>query len=632
VPASVRRLVRRCLERDSRRRLRDMGEARLVLDDAIERPDAVAEPEPDAAQPAAARGPSRLPWLLAASAPLIAIAGVLWLSRAGGGAEEPMRCFTLTMPNSGNLRQGDGTAIAISPDGRSIVTRGGAGSDDALYLRPLDEFEAREIAGTAGGNGPELSPDGRWVAFTTPGKLSKIRLEGGAVVRIAAVSASASILGYHWADDAHIYYSSEGHIWRVPDEGGAAERLTPSDAGREQGLAEPYAVPDAGVVLANTSGGPKVEPQLVAVDLSAHTIRDLEMPGRDPRYLPSGHLLFRQADNIVAARFDVGTLEFRGSPVPVLGRAACDISSMHVAVSRNGTVAYLPHRPGDTQSVVYVDHSGKTEPVFPAGLPFPAVNDPRLSPDGTRLVVSMGTEAIWMVDLATQTPTLLTESGFYPLWSPDGTEVVFSSRRGKTFDVYRVPVDLSRPEALVLDAENNMRTMDWTADGIILREEIPEKGMDLLRWSDPSNASTITKLLDGPDDELAPVVSPDGKWMAYVSNYSGPDEIYMTAFPKAGARIQISNRGGHSPTWSPDAKRLYYLEGLKMVAVTIESSPAPRVVGREVLFEGEFVQYRWSRQYDLTRDGTRFVMIKNPPRGSVEVITNWFPELRELTE
>ena len=140
----------------------------------------------------------------------------------------------------------------------------------------------------------------------------------------------------------------------------------------------------------------------------------------------------------------------------------------------------------------------------------------------------------------------------------------------------------------------------------------------------------MTTLLDGPDDELAPDVSPDGKWMAYVSNYSGSDEIYVTSFPEAGGRSQISNNGGHSPCWAPDGKTLYYLEGLKMIAVSLETSSAVRVLERRELFEGPYVQYRWSRQYDLSPDGERFAMTSNPPNSSIEVVTNWFNELRQL--
>ena len=217
------------------------------------------------------------------------------------------------------------------------------------------------------------------------------------------------------------------------------------------------------------------------------------------------------------------------------------------------------------------------------------------------------------------------------MWGPDSAEVIYGSTRGESFDVDRGQADLSRPESVLLDVKNNRRTIDWTRQGVlVMREEIPDKGMDLLSWSDLDDESTRVTLLDGPDDELAPDVSPDGKWVAYVSDYSGSDDVYVTSFPVAGARTRVSQSGGHSPVWAPDGKTLYYLEQQKMMALSSETEPPIRVVNRKELFEGTFVQYRWSRQYDITPDGTRFVMIQNPPGGDIEVITNWFDELRAL--
>ena len=626
LPRSVRDVLRRCLERDPKRRLRDIGEARIALENAIDRPESAEERAGAAPQSAS----SRWPWLVAALGLAIAAASVGWSTLVDRAAPEPTYRFMLPMPNVGSLRQGDGTAIAISPDGKMIVTRGGAGTDDILYIRALDRFEPKPIPGTAGANAPEFSPDGHWIAFATTSGLQKVRPEGGTVTRVAALSRSGTRLAYHWAADGFFYYAAEGDLWRVPDSGGTAERLTETDASSKADYEEPFAVPDAGIVLCNTRGGTKTKEtrELFALDLRSHELKDLGVPGGDARYLPTGHLLFSEGERVFVAPFDVRAVAFRGAPVQVLERAGTDIASMQVAVAQNGTVAYLPARPGETQSLVYVDRVGKMEPIAPAGLPFAAVNDPRISPDGKRLVVSTGAQEIWMIDLETQTPTLLTNSGFYPLWSPDGSEILYASARGKTFDVYRAPVDLSRPEKLLLDRPNNMRTMDWTKQGVVvLREEVPEKGMDLATWSDLRDEGTIATLLDGPDDELAPIVSADGKWVAYVSNYSGSDEVYVTSFPVAGARVKVSSDGGHSPTWSPDGKTLYYMDHAKMTAVRLEASPTLRVLGREVLFEDDFVQYRWSRQYDITPDGKRFVMIKNPPRADVEVITNWFSEL-----
>ena len=634
VPRSVRQLLERCLDRNPRQRLRDIGEARIVLEHAIERP----EPAATAAAMGPVRGDgSRLPWLVAAVGLAIGLGCLAWISVREDAPPQTTQRFMVTMPNSGNVRQGDGGAIAISPDGTMIVTRGGAGTDDMLYLRSLDSFEVTPIAGTVDAGAPEFSPDGRWISFfqSKVAGLQKIRTTGGTVVPLLSTGISAGVLGYHWASDGFVYYPSEGDLWRVSAEGGESERLTTSDPSRQLGYEEPFAVPQAGVVIFSTTAGTgsRRERQLMALDLKTREVKELGRPGSDPRYLSTGHLIYHNSEKVVAARFDVEALEFRGTPVPVLDRAVIDASRMQVALSETGTVAYLPAREGETQSVVFVDHEGRTEPVAPAGLPFASVNDPRISPDGTRLVVSLGVQAIWVIDLRTQTSTLLTENGFYPVWSPDGREILYTSNRGKTYDIYRVPVDLSRPEELLLDVPNSMRTMDWTRRGpIVLREEIPGKGMDLRTWRDPKDPSALEPLLEGPDDELAAVVSPDGKWLAYVSNYSGPDEVYVTSFPAAGARVKISNAGGHSPSWAPDGKTLYYVEGMKMIAAGLETDAALRVTERKVLFDDEYVQYRWSRQYDITPDGKRFIMIKNPPPGNVEVITNWFAELEKLDD
>ena len=132
----------------------------------------------------------------------------------------------------------------------------------------------------------------------------------------------------------------------------------------------------------------------------------------------------------------------------------------------------------------------------------------------------------------------------------------------------------------------------------------------------------------GPDDELSPAVSPDGRWLAYVSSLSGRDEVYATSFPRPGARVQISVAGGTSPTWSPDGTELYYFEKNDLIAVRIVAEGGLRVLGREKLFSGNFTQYRWQRQYDIHPDGEHFVMVKNPPGGDMEVIVHWFTELR----
>jgi eukaryotic-like serine/threonine-protein kinase len=629
LPASVRLLIERCLERDRMRRLRDIGEARIAIEDAINGSDRL---DPAAAVEVVAE-PSKLrflPWLVAAAAVVLAAVGLLRDPGETPATPEPTRRFALEVPNSGNTRQGDGRAVAISSDGRSVVTRGGSGAEDMLHIRHMEDFEARAIEGAVNGRSPVFSPDDRWIAFIDAAGLQKVRSTGGPPVFLAQFPSSPN--GLDWADDGWIYYAHQGEIWRLPENGGESERLLENDLSASRGFGEPFMIPGTGTLLCSSRNGIGGSGELFVFDLKSKEMKALERQGTNPRYLPTGHVLFAQTGRVFVAPFDTDEMRITGQPSPVLERAWVDQGEVQADIAANGTVVYLPNSRGETQALVSVNINGRVEELVSEGLPFASLNDPRISPDGRRVMLSVDTGAIWMLDLDTQTPTLMTEEGFYPQWSPDGREVIFGSTRNKTFDIYRRPVDLSRPEEIVLDLENNLRAGDWTRQGtVVIREEIPGKGMDLRVWPDPGDPSSMVNLLDGPDDELAPIVSRDGKWLAYVSNYSGIDEVYVTAFPEPDARHKISMKGGHSPTWAPDGKTLYYFQSNRMIAISIETEPRFRVTGREELFDGEYVHYRWSRQYDIHPNGDSFVMIKNPPRGNVEVITRWFDELENLS-
>jgi serine/threonine-protein kinase len=626
VPRSIRRLLARCLDRNPKRRLRDIGEARVVIEDALagagEDDSGETEPPLAAVPPPGKRA---VAWSVAAVATVIALISLAMLLMPERVAPERVGHFTVTSPNSGNLRQGDGLAIAISRDGRMIVTRGGSGNDDVLYLRAIDDFVPRVIVGTSGARLPFFSPDGKWLAFVTSRGFWKVNLTGGAPISVGAFGAAP--FGASWSSDGNIYFSSAGEIWKIPATGGEAQSIAVFERDEGRRLTNPHVLPSGRALLLNTNNAPGRPGRLMALDLETREFKDLNIQGANPRYLPTGHMLFLQADQVLAVGFDEQSLEPTGTPIAVLDRVWTESGIMQLDVADDGTVAYLPRRPGETQKLVLVDRLGITEPLVTATLPFPSCSDPRLSPDGRRLVVSDANGAIWMIDLETQTPTLLSESGFYPLWSPDGAIVTFTTPRNKSFDLYRVNADLSQPEFLLLDQEHNLRSADWTRDGtLVFREEIPGKGMDLWYWPDEEEGS-IESLMAGPDDELAPAVSPDGRWVAYVSDQSGRDEIYVTSFPRPTGRVQASDSGGTSPAWSPDGKELFYVEGNQLIAVRLHLSANLRVVGREVLFTGNYVQYRWQRQYDVHPDGDHFVMLENPPRGDVEVITHWFSEL-----
>ncbi|HSM14829.1 MAG TPA: hypothetical protein VLA66_12250, partial [Thermoanaerobaculia bacterium] len=541
----------------------DIGEARIALEDALadaaSGAQSAATTSSGVAAPAApaARRPSPLPWAIAAAALALAVAALLWGRGDAAPAPAETLRFAIEMPNEGSQRQGDGMKIALSPDGRTIVTCGGIGDEHGLYLRTLGSFEARRIEGTAGGNRPFFSPDGAWIAYVVGSELRKIPLAGGPPTRLGRLPASP--FGLVWGADDFIYYGQRGHLYRIPSAGGAAEVV---ESEGDHRLAFPWPLPGGETLLASAPLVSTKAANMVALDLATGAVKDLGVVGSNPHYLPSGHVLFAAQGSVFVAPFDLERLAFTGPRVPVLPHAWVDQDELQLAVSDGGTVAYLPGVGAERQRLVSVSQDGAVEPLLREAIPFQRINDPRFSHDGRQLILGADNSQIWLIDLDTQTPTLMSESGFYAYWGPSDREIAYSSARSESFDIYRRPVDLSRPEQLLLDVEDNLRLGDWTRQGaMVIRQEIEGKGMDLKLLPDPDDLSTMRPLLEGTDDELAPNVSADGRWLAYVSDYSGADEVYVTSFPEPGGRSQVSIRGGNSPLWAPDGRTLYYFEG-----------------------------------------------------------------------
>lgn len=471
-----------------------------------------------------------------------------------------------------------------------------------------------------------FSPDGYWVGFQNAQGIYKVNTTGGAPVRIGP-SPAATMTG-SWGDDGYLYLAARQKVFRLAESGGEFEEVFEYKS--TIALQNPEPLPDGRGLLLNSAAFGAAPERLLALDLQTLEIQDLDLLGSSPRYLANGVLVFAQGGQVMAVRFDDAALEVRGVPTPVLQTAWISDGQLNLDVSRNGTMAYLPASPDERASILLVDRQGDAQPIVPGPLPFAGCSDPRLSPDGKRLVMSVVGFRIWLLDLPTETPSLVSENGFYPLWSHDGQSLIFGSTRNESLDLFRIPADLSQPEELLLDWENNLRSAAMAPDGtLVFREEIPGKGMDLKIWPDEAEDS-ISGLLDGPDDELAPAISPDGRWVAYVSDLSSQDEIYVTGFPRPSGRVQVSNDGGTSPAWSVDGSELFYMAGDAMMAVKVESGPNLRVVSRERLFDGPYLQYRWFRQYDVHPDGQHFVIIENPPRGDYNVVTGWFGEVERI--
>jgi serine/threonine-protein kinase len=625
-PAAVRRLIARCTEKDSRRRLRDIGEARIALEDARA---GSSESEVGTGEESPKRGFSRsLPWIAAAGAAVVALVMAFLYVLQIGAPNRMVGRFSVEYPYTQGQRYGDGRALAISPDGNVIVTSAAGGSDDLLYYRRIDEYEANQINAARAGRLPFFSPDGEWIGFVTPQGVWKINLAGGPPTKLGSVTAFT--VGATWSTNGSIYLTSSQQLWRLPEDGGESERIDVEGFG-SPGVGNPWAMPSGKSLL--LSVGQRDDANLIALDLETNSIRELGLQGSDPRYLPTGHLVYTHANQVLAVRFDARKLAPIGTPIPVLPRVRIDGNTMQLAFSDSGTAVYLPADEKGWRRLVMVDLKGRADPVFQESTPFSDNNDPRFSPDGSKIALSESAGPIWVIDLESGAPIKFSESGFYPMWSPDGSQIAYGTARSTSFDLMLRPLDMSQPERVLLDRDINLRTADWAQDGaLIVREEIPGKGMDLVRWTEPSDESSIDALLDGADDEVSPAVSPDGRWLAYISGQSGRDEVYVTAYPKPEGVVQISVAGGANPAWSADSRELYYFQGREFIAVTVATDRGLRVVGRRTLFEGDFRQYRWHRQYDVHPDGTHFVMIEDPPGGHLEIILNWFTELEQIPD
>jgi serine/threonine protein kinase/Tol biopolymer transport system component len=617
-PRNIQQLLRRCLVKDPRQRMRDMGDVRLALE-------ATEDPAPAADR----RTRSPLTWVsaLVAVVSVAVAAGVIW-SRPTAVETTAVR-FTIPMPPGQEIT----SYPAISRDGRTIAYVTQQGTEDArLYLRDLSSFESRPVAGSSGAQHPFFSPDGHWVAFFAQGQLQKVEVTGGAPVRLAEASYP---FGGTWNDDNTIIYPTSlgSGLLRVSASGGAPESLTKPD-GAAQGYAHvfPQALPGGRRILFSVWG----QGQGSAV-LSLDTGRwDLVLP--QPGFAvgtfaatsgSKGRLLIvDEAAGIRAASFDVSRPTQTRADTSVLADVYYQVETDSLgwlAVSNTGTAVYATGNPA-RMSLVWVDREGKIEPL---GRDQDAYREVVLSPDGSRAVVRHGLD-FWLHDVHRGTRSRLTSgsgSNLMPLWSPDGTRIIFGSNRGGNWDIYTQPADGSRPADVLLSRPYDQFPLSVMADGTLIYTEIQARtGRDL--WS-LSPDGTPSPLRVTPFNETQGQFSPgrDGspRRVAFASDESGQIEIYVQSYPSGANRIPVSTEGGILPKWSPDGRELFYVTGDALVAVPIQ---ADGTVGapRRLFDRSKFLFNHRFHSYGVSPDGKRFLMIQRDP-GSVprqlNVILNW---------
>ncbi len=643
-PPSIRKLLRRCLEKDRKRRLTDAGAARLEIDDAL-----TASPTAEGASaegvPAATLTPTalsrvRLPWMaaLAVAAVLIAAMAVptlRHLRETPPPTPHEMRVEISTPATDAPLQ------FALSPDGRSLVFVASGGGLPRLWLRPLDQTEARPLAGTEGAEAPFWAPDSRSIGFFAAGRLHRLDVAGGAP-QVLANTGGNGFRG-SWSTDGAILFQlqgSGGGLSRVAATGGEPVAVTSLDRPRQSAHRVPCFLPDGRQFLFYVAGTPEVA-GIYLGSRDGGTPTRLTASDSGGAFLPPDRVVFVQAGTLVARRLDLVGRVLTGDPVPLADGVGVDnLANGGFAVSAAGAVAYRVGG-GASRQLTWVDRTGKAVGV--AGEPDEnAPRYPELSPDGRRVVMDrtvQGNIDIWLRDLLRGGLTRLSFDALadvMPLWSPDGRRIAFTSSRTGINALYLKPSDGSGAEERLLDSPNTRVPQDWSRDGrwLLYYEVHPTTGRDLWALDMTSPDHTPRVVANTPAEEVLAQFSPDGRWVAYQTNESGRFEVVVQPFPDAGGKWQVSTAGGVAPRWRADGTELYFLAPeAKMMAVPVTAAGTSFAAGTPVaLFPTRIVDggtLAANRpQYAVARDG-RFLInqpVANATAAPITLILNWNPE------
>jgi len=612
-PVKIRDLLRRCLQKDPHRRQQHIGDARIEIDEPSESPVTVPR-----------RG--YVPWAMAALVSGIA----LWsLLRPVAEPKRSVSRLTVNLPPEQALTWANDPSVALSPDGRRLVFVGGSGSDRRLYVRPINQLEARPIPGTEGATTAFFPPDGDWLGFYTEGgKVKKVRLEGGVPITLCDAE---NPWGASWGPDDAILFAPDGGsgLSRVSTSGGVASVMSTLDPSQDE-LSHrwPEILPDGKTVLFTILAARGVS-RIGVLSLETRKHRVLLEGGSFARYIPTGHLAYVREGALWAAAFDLERLEVTGEPVPILEGVGTrpTFGTAHFALSRDGTLAYVPGVAAE-RTLVSVDRAGAASPITAEHRPYA---QPALSPDGEKLALVVE-ENLWVYDIARDTLTRVTfDAGEQrrPVWSPDGTRLAF--RKSDPNSIFWQSADGSGAAERLTTEERTMRPTSWSPDGKTLA----------YTGDGPNGQSEIGLLmLDGdrstrpflqtPFNVAGGVFSPDGSFLAYSSDESGRDEVYVQPFPGPGGKWQISNEGGMQPVWSRIGREIFYRNGNRMMVVEVETEPAFRAGKPTKLFEQNFADPGSNlAEYDVAPDGKHFVMIQDVSSGptQIHVVLNWFEEL-----
>jgi eukaryotic-like serine/threonine-protein kinase len=626
----VRKLLRRCLEKDRRERLPDIGAARLELKDALAA-DSVAAPAVAAPIAPARRRTSILPWLLAAAS--LAAAAILAYVLFTQPAPETRSFRALIMPPS-PLTGAPALRLHLSPDGRRLAF---VAPDDSgrtvLWIRPLDGLSAQPLAGTVNASSPFWSPDSRWVAFIADGKLRRVEASGGPVVTICDAGQTPS--GSWNADGVILFTSSDTSIARVAATGGTPVNLTKVAAG-ERAHISPSFLPDGRHFLYTVSTlGLKDSGVFVGSLDSGQSTRVLDVPS-NAQY-SEGYLLFLRGSTLMAQPFDTAALKTTGDALQVAEGLQMNPTTGTGAfsVSRDGVLVYQTGSSAGTQLTMF---SRAGDPLKPLGTPGD-YRDVELSPDGRSASVTIVTASqpdVWVVDIERNLPRRVTfgEGGAEAaVWSPDGRHLVYAANRAGTKALYRKAATGGGTEELLLQDDSIKMPLGVSPDGQMLLYRIPLGAASGEIWVLPmAGERKPRRFLTGAS---AAEVSPDGKWLAYASTEDRGREVFVTSFPDNIGKWQVSTGGGENPRWRQDSRELYFSTTDKLRAVDITSSGTEIQTGAvRDLFSVRVPAASLATRstYAVSGKGDTFLVNTWDPRTSLTPITlvvNWMQGLRK---
>jgi len=640
VPQGLGRLIRRCLEKKPEQRFHsahDLGYALEVLSTS-----SGARLEAVGMGSSRFFGQLRVAWAVAAAL-LLGTLGVTWAYfMRQPTADAPVVKLSLLPPEKSSFDH-----IAVSPDGRHLAFTAATGGKVQLWVRALDSTEARSLAGTQGATFPFWSPDSRFIAFFADGKLKKIEVNGGLALSLCEASYP---WGGTWSRDGVILYGHiPGGLLRTSATGGEVTPVATPDTSRQEiAYHYPTFLPDGRHFLYSINSGQKETRGVYLGSLDTTVKRrllDNVTPIKFMATAPgdtasgSGWLIFGREGELLARPFDTDRLEFTGEPFSLSDKVGGDLLNVNhytFSVSDNGVLVFDPSLTRQRRQYRWVDRRGQQINSLDVAT---GIGSFRLSPDEKRFIDApidprTSTHDLWLYDISGGNAQRFTNdpaNDIYPIWSPDGSSVVWGSTRGDIVaNLYQKSASLAGQETLLWKSDYTKFPTDWSSDGrfIIYSQRDSKAKWDV--WVLPEPGSGKEKpfpVVQTEANEVAGTLSPDGRWLAYASDESGRNEVWVQSFPNGSGKRQLTNGEANGPRWRRDGRELFYYTGEgKLMAAPVSNGESLDVGAAVSLFEFRAGTPRGIPPYAVTRDGQRFLInavVETEPNAPLTVVVNW---------